>query len=146
MNIHPAFVHFPIALLLIYSLIELLPMARFMPRVGWSSIKPFLLYLGTAAALVTAATGGMAEELVGESPKIGAHEAAAWTMIAAYVLACLATCFWKGDSGSKRTTLRVLAALGLVMLFVVGALGANIVYGPAVDPIVSFVTAILGVQ
>jgi len=66
MNIHPFFVHFPIALLVAYSVIEISgsvwPASR---RVAWvSPVKTFLLFAGVLAALGALATGGIAEELV----------------------------------------------------------------------------------
>ncbi len=66
MNIHPLFVHFPIGLLVVYSVLELgavvWPALR---RQTWLfSVKAFLLFAGVLAALVALVTGGMAEELV----------------------------------------------------------------------------------
>ena len=66
MNIHPLFVHFPIALFAAYSIVEVL--AYFWPalrRQSWvAPVKPFLLFTGALAAIVALITGGMAGELV----------------------------------------------------------------------------------
>lgn len=146
MNIHPAFVHFPIALLTLYAIIEILPLARLIPRVQWSPIRAFLLYVGTAGALVTAITGGMAEDVVGETPAVTTHETAAYILIGIFLLSCVLSYVWRREMPFRTWTMKVLALLGLIMLFVVGALGANIVYGHSVDPIVSFVTGLLGLR
>lgn len=146
MNIHPAFVHFPIALLTLYTIVEILPLARWMPRVEWAPIRAFLLYVGTAGALVTAFTGDMATDVVGETPAVTAHETAAYILIGIFLVSCVLSYLWRGEKPFRTWTMKILALAGLIMLFVVGALGANIVYGHNVDPIVSFVTGILGLR
>lgn len=146
MNIHPAFVHFPIALLCLYAVVEILPLARWWPSVAWAPIRAFLLYVGTLGAFAAALTGAMAEDVVGESPKVSIHETAAWITIGIFVLSCALSYFWRGQHPFRTWTMKILAFLGFVMLFVVGALGANIVYGSQVDPIVGIVTRLLGVQ
>ena len=66
MNIHPLFVHFPIALLAAYSVVEVL--AYFWPalrRQAWvSPVKVFLIFTGALSALVALITGGIAGEIV----------------------------------------------------------------------------------
>lgn len=146
MNIHPAFVHFPIALLTLYCIIEMLPLARYFPSISWTAIRAFLLYVGTLGALVTAVTGLMAEEVAGELPSIQVHEKAAFILIAIFVLSSALSYWWRNEQPFRTWTMKGLALAGLIMLFVVGALGANIVYGSDVDPIVKFVTTILGVR
>lgn len=66
MNIHPFFVHFPIALLAVYSLLELgTYFFSSVRRQAWTfPVKAFLLYVGVLAALVALATGGIAEDLI----------------------------------------------------------------------------------
>ncbi|MDD2657046.1 MAG: hypothetical protein PHD04_00055 [Candidatus Pacebacteria bacterium] len=66
MNIHPLFVHFPIGLLVVYSIFEI--GAYFSPalrRQSWLfPVKAFLLFIGVLAAFAALITGGIAEELV----------------------------------------------------------------------------------
>lgn len=71
MNIHPLFVHFPIGLLVVYSVLEigayLWPTLR---RQTWLfSVKTFLLFVGVLAAFVALITGGIAEDLIETSPR-----------------------------------------------------------------------------
>lgn len=54
-NLHPIFVHFPIAFLLIFFLVDLL--AHFYQRLNLRSISSSLLYLGTLFSGITVATG-----------------------------------------------------------------------------------------
>lgn len=146
MNIHPAFVHFPIALLFVYALLELLPLASWWPSFAWGSVKRFALYLGTPAAIATAVTGGMAEDAIGEIPSVEVHEKAALLLIALSVLASALTFWWKAETPARAWIVRIVALAILIMLFVVGSLGANIVYGSNVDPIVTLVVKLLGAQ
>lgn len=141
MNIHPAFVHFPIALLVLYTIIELLPLARLWPAVQWNPIRKFLLYVGTVSIFPTIATGLMAARIVGESELVEMHERAAFSVLGIFVLASLSSLFYP-----RWYLQKPLAALGLVGLFVVGSLGAAVVYGYDVDPIVSFITSLLGLH
>ncbi len=172
MNIHPLFVHFPIGLLVAYSILEIggyvMPALR---RQAWAfSTKAFLLFAGVIAAFVALATGGMAEDLIrGTNPRafiIEVHSpfAAATTIVylvlaAAYLVRLFDQKGW-GDRivGENAFFLRVwdikkavarvvldtwllpvLAFLALALITITGALGAAIVYGPDIDPFVSFV-------
>lgn len=169
MNIHPLFVHFPIGLLAVYSLLELgayaFPVVR---RQAWAfPVKAFLLFTGVLAAFAALGTGGMAEELIeGLVPNdfiLEVHEpfAAATTLVYLVLAAAYLTriCDQKGWSdrifGTNPFLLRVLSfrrylthlvldtwllpLLALVGMTVTGALGAAIVYGPNADPLVSFI-------
>jgi uncharacterized membrane protein len=72
MNIHPLFVHFPIALLVVYSFLELASCVFVgLCRQAWVfPVKTFLLFTGVLAAFVALATGGIAEDLVeGVNPR-----------------------------------------------------------------------------
>jgi uncharacterized membrane protein len=88
MNLHPIFVHFPIALLVLYVLFEIgLPLKRSLYRMFrwentvqyqwlmnpvWDSIKSFLVITGTVLAFPTLFTGENAEHIymsVASSPE-----------------------------------------------------------------------------
>ena len=64
MNIHPLFVHFPIALLSVYAIMELIHTNRLNHSNTYASIKGFLVILGTLAAYVTLSTGKLAAGLL----------------------------------------------------------------------------------
>ena len=179
MNIHPLFVHFPIALLVAYSVLEVSgfvwPASR---RVAWVfPVKAFLLFTGVLTALLALATGGIAEELVeGVDPRsyileVHAPFAAVTTLIyiilaAAYLnrvfdrngwfnqIVTTNSFFAWGWSVKKRLAhlvldtwvLPLLAVAGFILMIITGALGAAVVYGPSVDPLVSFVYHLFWVQ
>lgn len=152
MNIHPAFVHFPIALLMLWAVIELMPLVRLWPSVAWDSIKKFLLGAGTVSVIPTIATGLIAAGgITGITGNVllQFHMGAAFSVLIIAVLASTLTFFvteeW-GIPGSREIAIKALALLEIVALFIVGALGAAMVYGFEVDPIVNFITWILGLQ
>jgi len=71
MNIHPLFVHFPIGLLVVYSVLEIgayvWPTLR---RQTWVfPVKTFLLFAGVLAAFAALVTGGIAEDLIETNPR-----------------------------------------------------------------------------
>lgn len=172
MNIHPLFVHFPIGLLVVYSLLELggslLPALRRQP---WAfPVKAFLLFAGVLAALTALFTGALAAEgLEGDevlSPLIKVHASFAAATTALYII--LAATYLNrvfdrkgwfdrivGTDGFPARLWRfkrylaslvldtwllpALALFALIGMTVTGALGAALVYGPDIDPFVSFI-------
>jgi uncharacterized membrane protein len=179
MNIHPFFVHFPIALLAVYSVLELSasvwPALRRRPWLF--AVRAFLLFAGSIGALAALATGGIAEDLIRHTSnyayiiKVHSTFAAVTTilyliLVAAYLVRIFDVKGW-GDRivGTNRFfmwswnfkkrfwysildswLLPFIALLALIGIIVTGALGAAIVYGPNIDPIVSFIYHLFWVQ
>jgi len=165
MNIHPLFVHFPIALLTIYAILELVsPWCQ--RRASWlRESKILLLLVGFVALLPTLLAGEEATHLLGESELIERHELFAqlttllFTILAgAYALGLLKHCklgaklkdllervnLWSLLCRVRTFVLTkhvrmLLALLALSCITITGALGASIVYGTQVDPFVSFI-------
>jgi len=173
MNIHPLFVHFPIGMLVVYSVLEI--GAYFLPalrRQSWLfPVKTFLLLVGVLAAFAALVTGGITEGILKEEADpnffmVETHSsfAAATTILyiilaGAYLIRVFDQNGW-GDriAGTNNLLIRlwnwkkkgahvvldtwllpVLALVALVGMFVTGALGAAIVYGPDEDPFITFV-------
>ncbi len=163
MNIHPLFVHFPIALLSIYSIIELLRVKQLTRLPYLFYIKGFLVILGTLASFVTMQTG---EWAAGNSFSEIVEKHEFFAGVSTYTFAIIAIAYalvWLKESPLKskithsmfrkiyeiaetnaESILRsplvlVLALIGLVAITVTGALGGAMVYGPTVDPIVTFI-------
>jgi uncharacterized membrane protein len=147
MNIHPAFVHFPIALLCIYALMELLRFSFVTRYTWWQSVKQAMLFIGVVSAYATIITGTIAK---GDSTvaTVLAHQKFAWITTLTFTLLAVVHVFaLQGKSWAQEFIASfftpILAFCGLVGLFVVGSLGASMVYGPNVDPIVHFFYSIL---
>jgi uncharacterized membrane protein len=66
MNIHPLFVHFPIGLLVVYSVLEIIAYAwpSIRRQVWLFPVNTFLLFVGAVGAFVALFTGGIAEDII----------------------------------------------------------------------------------
>lgn len=161
MNIHPLFVHFPIGLLVTYAFLEMMRLRVLTSQPYYKPLKVFLLIAGTAMAYLTAMTGDWAEQMVTETNPdlrdlVERHALFAGTTITIFSLLAGAYILDWATHYSRlrpvvthrcvRATVRivfvsapVLALLGLAAITITGGLGASIVYGPEVDPIVSMI-------
>lgn len=167
-NIHPIFVHFPIAFLLVYSLLKIIPLRKWLPGVAWNHIEKVVLLVGVVGAFVAAQTGEIAEHLVRPDHNlVEMHSLFASISIAFYgllvvcefltpVLGYLIKKFPESkllvrlqevlplvNSGWLKI---VLAVLGLVAITVTGLLGGVMVYGVTADPIAPIVLKLLGLS
>lgn len=64
MNLHPIFVHFPIALLTVYALLEFIRFKKILAQQYWFYIKAILAILGAGAAWVALITGDAAKSAI----------------------------------------------------------------------------------
>ena len=167
MDLHPIIVHFPIALLTLYGLAELLRFKALRDRVWWFYVKAALVIPGALTAGAAYLTGNAAADaLAGDyslAPVIAAHENWAKAtiivfgmMAAFYVATFLLKEGWIKEGGYAGKLAggaeRILAArlpvvfalLGLAAITITGALGGSIVHGPEADPVVRVVYRLLG--
>lgn len=165
-NIHPLFVHFPIALLLVYSLIKILPLAKYFPNVAWKHIERALLVFGVLGAFASMTTGETAEHLTNPNEKLVETHAffasfSTWVyglLLAGEILSYLNVSFIPRLQTSIITKLtfnlerllthpilsKVLAFVGFIAISVTGMLGGIMVYGVTADPLAPMVMQILG--
>lgn len=173
MNIHPIFVHFPIALLTLYSVLELAYIKRLRALPYLFYTKAILVITGTIGAFASIQTGEMAAEgLTGESMLNLIRIHSDWAnytiwiygiLAASYLVAWLNTWgaftmwiakqnfvgkVWKLLASVQHFFIQtpfviLLALAGLTAVTITGALGGAIVYGPEIDPIVSFIHKLL---
>ncbi|MEI8062348.1 MAG: DUF2231 domain-containing protein [bacterium] len=167
-NLHPIFVHFPIALLFLYSVIKILPLKTWFPKIAWRDIERALLFFGVLGAFAALATGDTAENLVHPNRQlVNAHSnfAAVATWLYGALLFGEIAAFLNVFYGTQNkkykfisTTLvfiekvlcnrifsTVIAFIALVMISITGLLGGVIAYGVTADPFSSVVLKLLGI-
>jgi uncharacterized membrane protein len=137
LNVHPLFVHFPIALWLAALLFELL--AVMLNSEEWHRTAARILYVGTLAGIVTVLTGLAAEKSVPPGPAmviVGIHETLMMiTTSIAIGLSIFALLFRKNFTAPFRRYL-LAGLIAMAVLMTIGAdRGAQLVYqyGTAVD-------------
>ena len=168
LNIHPIFIHFPVALLTMYALLELVRFRSVMAQPYWFYVKAMFAITGSLATIVALVTGDMAESIVTRTnpslrPLIETHSD--WAVITTTIFAVLAFvylvewiqrhskfffrnkfliaawrfCLWAKNSIMMSYVLVPLAVAGLISVTITGSLGGAIAYGPNIDPVVHFV-------
>jgi len=165
MDLHPMIVHFPIALLSIYAVMELIRSKKLLRNESWLYVKVAFLILGTLGAFAALSSGEGAADSFGETPVVEVHQFWATTTTTIFgIIAGLYVIFFidkflsekipkiakktkkywsivmKIDNFLLTSFVIVLAAFtGLIAVTITGALGGAIVYGTTSDPIVAFV-------
>lgn len=164
MDLHPLIVHFPIALLTVYSALEVLRAWTKQPF--WKPLRAFLVMVGTIGAFAALQTGEVAEHLFQDSSFRNVLELhSLMANITTFLFAVLGGAYvvellqekhvfeklprWCTGIVNMILTVKhivhmtpvvqVLALLGFLCLSLVGALGAILVYGPEFDPMTSLV-------
>ena len=167
MNLHVILVHFPIALLTVYAVAELIRFRKITTLPYWFYLKAVLAIIGALAAWAAAVAGSAIEDQF-RGPLhrlVEVHSEFAFVSILIFsLIAILYVLAWlKRDNASMAQKLPpglmraaemilngwmivVLALVGLTAITVTGALGGAIAFGPQVDPIANFVYNLLGLN
>jgi uncharacterized membrane protein len=131
--IHPMIVHFPIALLIVGFLAELI--AVITKKEFFSKASFYLLILGTAGVITAYFTGHAAGEGISESgmlkSALESHEGAAtialWVIVAA-ALFRIVIVFLKKDKGILKSAAFLLLLIGVLSIARTGYYGGELVY------------------
>ncbi|MDR8390483.1 hypothetical protein NC796_04970 [Aliifodinibius sp. S!AR15-10] len=135
-NIHPILVHFPIAIILLSVLMDLLNF--FLPDKWWDDLKTTILYgIGAISAVAAYYTGTLAADSIfvpsGAQSVLNEHaDWALWTVwfFGIYaVLRILLHWYQKIDQQAIRIGLFVFALPGIFFLYETGDHGAKMVFG-----------------
>jgi uncharacterized membrane protein len=161
-NIHPAIVHFPIALLGFYAILEIARFPWLKNQPWYFYVKAVLVIAGSVAVLAAIIAGSIMANQFKATPlyeiiKVHATSAIVTAVIfiglgKVYLIAwCnragkrfLPEGLWRVSSSLSNFTLNgplvVIAALvGLLVLLNTASLGASMVWGPENDPLVRFI-------
>ncbi len=166
-NIHPIFVHFPIALLFIYSIIKIFPFKKWFPKISWKGTELLLLVIGVIGAFIASSTGETAEHLINKNHQlIGIHSTFAGISTFLYSLLLIGEIFFLINPTiipklnlpkitnffmfiqkilTSNAFSITIAFLGLIAISITGLLGGIIVYGITADPIAPMIIKLLGI-
>ena len=168
MDIHPLLVHFPIAFLMVYALLEIITVFYFQRFHQIIFVKTFLLAVGMLGAFAALVTGYIAGERLGAFAVLEAHRF--WAQFSAFLFLILCVGYllywldifkmvqklpnsirryWNFVEKLRRFILKpvvrlVLACSGLASIGITGALGASMVFGTTYDPVITIVYRLLG--
>jgi len=167
-NIHPLLVHFPVALLFVYSIIKILPLKKWFPKVAWRDIERALLVFGVLGAFAADATGDIAEHIAHPNRQlVEMHSTFAGiatflygALLAGEILSVIKSTYWNlitipvvqkiltilEKILCNRFVSNALAVLGLIAISVTGLLGGVMVYGLTADPVAGMVVRLLGIH
>lgn len=158
-NFHPIFVHFPVALLFLYSIIKIFPLQKWFPKVSWKHIEILLLVLGTLGAFAAIYTGGIARHFVSPASRqlVQVHSlfAEISTWLYCVILLGEVLSFFNSSNSlllfiqqilTSPLVSKTFALFGLIAISITGLLGGVIVYGVSADPIAPLVLRLLGIN
>ncbi len=167
-NIHPIFVHFPIAFLFIYSIIKIFPFKKWFPRIAWKNIETVLLVVGVIGALVADSTGETAEHIAKPDRSLvemHSNFAGISTFLYGVLLAgeflpfinlkiisklkfpLLLKFFVFIEKLIKNNIFSIIISiLGLITISVTGILGGVMVYGVSADPMSGIILNLLNIK
>lgn len=158
MNLHPIIVHFPIACLVLYALLEFVSL-RPQWKTQFSTTKLFLLIVGMLGTFIALQTGEIAQDLIGTSDLVEVHERFAnisyilfGILLVFYVLSFLPNLsFFTKKLPTRYARVSaliswifthhlhlILVTLGMIALTITGALWGAISHGPDTDFVVRF--------
>jgi uncharacterized membrane protein len=166
-DIHPLIVHFPIALLCIYSVIQILPVQKWIPTIAWKQVSTLLLILGYAGALAASSSGEVAEHLSNPNHDVlelhetfaGLVEVFYGILVGSTVVQWLCGRYLKlleykvvsivlmiSNFVESRPVSIMLSLLGLIALVLTGVFGGVMVYGTSADPLAAPLLQLFGVS
>ncbi len=144
-NIHPIIVHFPIALLFAYSVLRILPLNKWFPRVAWDPIRQTFLALGVLGAIAALITDNIAEHIA--RPDHAVVEAHSTFAFATFLIYAATAAGEVASYFNKKfpVILVILSIAGLITVTITGLLGGVMVYGTSADPLAPIVLKLLGI-
>jgi uncharacterized membrane protein len=147
--LHPIIVHFPIALLTVYAVLELVRFKKVTSQPYWFYVKAVLVILGSLGSLAAFMTGPEGDGAL--PPIVAMHARFATTTVILFLIISMSYLLtWCKPTRVTSFVLRPyiiipLALAGLVCITITGGLGGAIVYGTHFDPFMAPIFKLLGV-
>lgn len=159
-NVHPILVHFPIALLSLYALLEFLSFFPVLQKQSyWFYMKAMLVIIGAAATIPTILAGLLIRsKFEGVHAIVNLHEHFAYATACIFgAIALIYVIAWATKLNIlpknniilrldnfflNEYLLALFALIGLIVITITGALGGIIAFGPGTDPFAGFVYSI----
>lgn len=166
-NVHPLLVHFPIAFLTTYSLLELVRIPILTRQTFYFYTKAMILFFGVVTSGFAILAGLLIENQFSDHALVYLHKVINITASIIFLLLALEyltlwinhnppaylknTKWWSRKVRTANFLIHtpavfLLTLAGLLLITVGGALGGIIVYGPNLDPFTQFVASIFGVM
>lgn len=164
-TIHPLLVHFPVAMLSLYGILEIISGLPIIRKFDLTLTKLVLVIIGTLGGMLASASGEAIEHsFSGLHNLVEMHSTwATLTNFLGIIIAALLLVSYFSSSvisrypggaiaritgiitrlAQTRALMVILALYVVISITVTGALGAVIVHGPQVDPVVNFIYTIL---
>lgn len=167
LNVHPLLVHFPIAFLAGYTLLEFVRIPILTRQSFYFYTKAILLFFGVVMAAPAILTGLIAQRYVTNHALVDLHQNI--NILATAVFGILAVGYfilWVQKTPPvflqkmamwswivklaqfivQTPVVFILTLIGIILLTIGGALGGIIVYGANMDPFTAFIAALLGIK
>lgn len=165
MNFHPLIIHFPIAFLTVYAILEFIRIKKIQDLPYWFYVKAALVVIGSASTIPALFSGKLIEHgFQDRRHLVNVHSF--WAELTTVIFGIIALSYfieivarnnlfgiklgksldsiWQIKQKFSKIVLEtklvlLLALLGLVAVIITGALGGIIVYGPSLDPFTQFI-------
>lgn len=166
-NIHPILVHFPIALLFLYSIIKILPCKKWLPNVEWTHLERAFLVVGVIGAFLALSSGESAQHLTHPNRQLvnmhanfaglatflyGALLVGEFLYVANPIMLPKISLLYINkilitieNILCNNTFSKFIAFIALIAISITGILGGVMVYGVSADPVAGTVLKILGI-
>lgn len=158
MNLHPILVHFPIALLTVYAVMELLRFKKLTSQPYWWYCKALFVIIGATSAVAARQSGELIKDEFLQTkfgPVVEVHGSfATYTTIYFVIIGLIFVAAWLFRARAQfanylpgveqisiftdSSFMIPLALIGLFAISITGALGGIIAFGPDIDPLTKF--------